>query len=132
MRPDLMDGIRSHLKPIGSFRDARILEIEPGHAKVSMDITEETLNFYGNVHGGFLFSLCDAVSGMATYAYEVTNVTQCSSFHFFRGISSGTLFVEANVMHKGRKTAVHQLEVRNEDGALIAAGTFTMFLGDPI
>lgn len=132
MRPDLMDGIKMHLKPIGSYRNAQILEIAPGHAKVSVTITEEDLNFYGNVHGGFLFSLCDSVAGMATYAYEVTNVTQCSSFNFLKSVRSGTICVEANAIHKGRKTAVHQLEVRNEEGALVAAGTFTMFLGDQI
>lgn len=132
MRPDLMDGIRMHLKPIGSFRNAQILEIAPGHARVSVEIGEDDLNFYGNVHGGFLFSLCDSVAGMATYAYEVANVTQCSSFNFLRGVRSGTIYVEANVIHKGRKTAVHQLEVHNEEGKLVAAGTFTMFLGDAV
>ncbi|MGN0157633.1 MAG: PaaI family thioesterase [Brotaphodocola sp.] len=132
MRSDLMDGIRQHLKPIGSFRNAEILEIEPGHAKVSISITEDARNLYGNAHGGFLFSICDAVAGMATYAYGISNVTQCSSFSFFKGIHSGTIYVEANVMHKGKKTAVHQVEITNQEGTLLAAGIFTMFLGLPL
>ncbi len=131
-RPEIQKGILAHLKNIGSFDGAKILDIRPGYAKVSIAITENALNFYGNVHGGFLFSLCDAISGMAAYAYEITNVTQCSSFNFLRAVQSGTIYIEASTVHKGRKTAVNQLDVTNDEGKLVATGTFTMFFGAPV
>ncbi|MFR3165634.1 MAG: PaaI family thioesterase [Hungatella sp.] len=85
MRPEIMDGILRHIHPIGGIENARLLEVSPGHAKLSMEITQEALNLYGNVHGGFLFSLCDMAAGMSTYACETTNVTECSSINFLRG-----------------------------------------------
>ena len=53
MRSEIMDGILRHIHPIGGIENARLLEISPGHAKLSMEITQEALNLYGNVHGGF-------------------------------------------------------------------------------
>ena len=52
MRSEIMDGILRHIHPIGGIENARLLEISPGHAKLSMEITQEALNLYGNVHGG--------------------------------------------------------------------------------
>lgn len=131
-RPEIQKGLWGHLKNLGKFDEAKILEIEPGHALVSIDITEDALNFYGNVHGGFLFSLCDAVSGMTSYAYGITNVTQSSSFNFLRAVKSGTIYVEGRMIHKGRKTSVNVLTVTNEQGKLVATGNFTMFWGEAV
>ncbi len=70
--------IRRHIQPIGGQENLNILEVEPGHVRLSIELTEACLNLYGNAHGGFLFSLCDIAAGMSTYACEVTNVTQCA------------------------------------------------------
>ena len=93
---------------------------------------EEALNLYGNAHGGFLFSLCDIAAGMSTYAYEVTNVTQCAGINFVRGINSGTIYVESNIVHKGRHTAVCRVDITGEEEELLVTGNFTMFLGKEI
>lgn len=132
-RPEVQKGLIDHLKNIGRFDGAKILEIEPGHAKVSIEITEEATNFYGNAHGGFLFSLCDSISGMTAYAYEITNVTQCASFSFLRAVQAGTtIFIEGNTVHKGRKTCVNLMTVTDDEGRMVATGHFTMFFGNPV
>lgn len=131
-RPEIMEGIQRHIQAIGGHEHLKILEIEPGHAKLSVDVTPETLNLYGNAHGGFLFSICDIAAGMSTYAYEVANVTQCANISFLRGVRSGTIYIESNSVHKGRKTVVSQVTISNGDGKLISTATFTMFLGEAL
>ena len=128
-RPEIMEGIRRHIQSIGGQENLKILEIEPGHARLSVEVTKEALNLYGNAHGGFLFSLCDIAAGMSTYAYEVLNVTQCAGINFVKGVNSGTIYIEANTVHKGRKTAVSHVNITNADGELLVTGNFTMFLG---
>lgn len=128
MREEIMEGIRSHILPLSGIEKASILEIAPGYAKISIDITETTLNLYGNLHGGFIFTLCDIASGMAAYAYEYTNVTQHGDVNFLKGVNSGTIYVEANALHKGSRTMVSRVEVTSEDGVVIASGNFTMYL----
>lgn len=132
MRPEIMEGIRRHIQAIRGMEHAKILEIAPGHARLSVDVIPESLNLYGNAHGGFLFSLCDMAAGMSTYAFEIVNVTQNSSIQFLRGISSGTIFVESNAVHKGGKTAVSQVTITDSAGRLLVTATFTMFLFAPV
>lgn len=128
MREDILEGIKRHIQPLGGFEKAQLIEVSPGHAKLSIEITDEALNLYGKVHGGFLFSLCDVAAGMATYAYEVSNVTLQGNINFLKGISSGVLYAEANAIHKGKKTAINQVTITNEHGDLIASAAFSMFL----
>ncbi len=128
MREEIMEGIRRHILPLSGIEKANILEIAPGHAKISINITEAALNLYGNLHGGFIFTLCDIVSGMAAYAYEYANVTQHGDVNFLKGVNSGTIYIEANALHKGSKTMVSRVEVTSENGVLVATGNFTMYL----
>ncbi len=132
MRPEIMEGIRRHIQAIEGMGHARILEISPGHVRLSVDVIPESLNLYGNAHGGFLFSLCDMAAGMSTYAYEIANVTQNSSIQFLKGVSGGTIFVESNAVHKGSKTVVSQVTISDSAGRLLVTATFTMFLMSPI
>lgn len=132
MREVIMEGIRRHIIPLKGLENAQLLEVSPGHAKLSYEITPEALNLYGNLHGGCLFSLCDMAAGISTYAYEISNVTQNGTIHFIKGISTGTILIESNNVHKGKKTAVNQVTITAEDGTLLVTGTFTMFLFDPV
>lgn len=132
MREKIMDGIMRHIQPINGLEKARLLEVSPGHARVSLEIPPEALNLYGNLHGGFMFSLCDMVAGMASYAYEVSNVTLQGNINFVKGISSGTIYAEANSVHKGGKTVINQVTITSEEGNLIATATLSMFLFEPI
>lgn len=129
-KPDekLMAGIRRHVQPLEGLQDTRILEVSPGHSRLAFDIPEGALNLYGSLHGGMIFALCDTAAGMSTYAYGVTNVTQCSSIQFLRGISAGTIYIESNAIHKGRKTVVNQVNITDGGGKLMATANFTMFL----
>lgn len=132
MREEILDGLRRHIQPVSGLEQTRIIEVSPGHSKIAVDITENALNLYGNVHGGFLFALCDTAAGMATYAYEFANVTLQGNINFIKGIKSGTLIAEANSIHKGKKTVINQVTVTDGDGTLIASASFSMFLFDSL
>ncbi len=130
MNDILWEGIKRHIKPLGGFEQAVLLEVKPGYARFSIGIPQESLNLYGIVHGGFLFTLCDMAAGIASYAYGMTNTTLQGSINFLKAASleDKTLYVECHSAHKGRSTVVNQVEIRTEDGKQIAIGTFTMFL----
>lgn len=132
MREIIMDGIQRHIHPLAGLEKARLMEISPGHAKLSIEITKDMLNLYGNLHGGFIFSLCDMAAGMATYAYEITNVTLQGNINYVKAVNAGTIYVEANAIHKGGTTVINQVEIKNEAGSFIASASFSMFLLSPI
>lgn len=128
MKESIMEGIRRHIQPLPGLEKTQLLEISPGHARISIEVTPESLNLYGSLHGGFIFSLCDMVSGMATYAYEVTNVTLQGNINFLKGVNQGTIFVEANTVHIGRKTAINQVTITNEAGTQVVSASFSMYI----
>ena len=132
LKEEILDGIRRHIHPLGGFEKAQLLIAEEGHIKLRIQVEENGLNLYGHLHGGYIFTLCDSISGMCAYSHGVTNVTQQGSINFIRGFQTGLLFVEAHTLHRGRKTAVIRVEVTSEEGKLIASGNFSMFLGKPV
>lgn len=130
----LWKGIQRHIHPLSGLDQAVIIEVRPGYAKFSIEIPPESINLYGIVHGGFLFTLCDTAAGMATYAYGMVNTTQNGSIHYIKSVSLDThkIYVESRTIHKGRSTVVNQVEITTEAGQLAAVGTFTMFLLKPV
>lgn len=131
-RPEIMEGIRRHIQPIGGQENLNILEVEPGHVRLSIELTEACLNLYGNAHGGFLFSLCDIAAGMSTYAAKSPTSPNAPELTLCCGVNSGTIYVESNIVHKGRHTAVCRVDITGEEEELLATGNFTMFLGKEI
>ena len=49
-----------------------------------------------------------------------------------KGVNSGTVYVEANAVHKGRKTVVTRVDITDASGEVLVTGNFTMFLGKEI
>lgn len=134
MNDKIWEGIQRHIHPMGGLEHGTLIDAKPGYSKFSVKITPQSLNLYGIVHGGFLFTLCDTASGMATYAYERKNTTQQASMNFIKPatLEDKKLYVECHSAHKGRTTVVNQVEITTESGRLVAVGTFTMFLFDPV
>ena len=63
--------------------------------------------------------------------WQSASVTLNGSINYIKGISQGTLRIDARSIHTGRKTIVVETKVTNEENDLIASGTFTMYkVGD--
>lgn len=121
------DGIISHLGPI-YCKEYTLIEAEPGYARVSLKTDSDTKNAYGFTHGGVFFTLCDLVSGIAVYTYGVKNVTLQANINYIKPGTGDIIYAEGRVFHKGNTTAVTKVEVTDEEGILLAAGTYTMFI----
>jgi uncharacterized domain 1 len=92
-----------------------------------VDISAKSLNIYGNIHGGLLYSLADNVAGMCARATGNNHVTLQGSMNYLKGISSGRITAKAIVVHRGRTTCVLDVNIFSEDNLCLAKGTFTMY-----
>ena len=94
-------------------------------------VTENSLNPYGNAHGGWLFALCDTCSGLAASTRGRPNVTLQASVNYIRGVKPGdTVTVKAFSRHSGGRTAVNQVELFDGQGRLLLTSSFTMYYMD--
>ncbi len=115
-------------KLVGYYVDAW----EDGYARLALDLGEGHRNRSGNLHGGVAMTVLDAAGGYAgTFCPVEGNARRCVTItletHFmaladFDG-NGGKLICEGRVQGGGRQVFFTQLEARDGNGTLVAAGT---------
>lgn len=109
-----------------------IKEVSLDRAVGELNITDDSLNLMGIVHGGAYFTLADVTAGAVARSNGLRHATLDSSFHFIRSAKSGTLRATGRTIHRGRTTCLVGVEVTDADGNLVAEGRFNMFcFGQP-
>lgn len=103
-------------------------EIRAGYARATKVITAEDLNPTGFPHGGIYLSLSDTVCGSAAASYGGTSVTVTADYHFLHSARLGdSLTAEATEIHEGNVIRTFDVQIKNSQGKLLGAGTFTMY-----
>ena len=87
--------IRNEQNSFGNLVGVRIEEIREGYARSVLDVRADLSNPIGSLHGGVLFTIADITGGSAA------------------------------VSHGEQVTTVYRIDVRDQDGTLLTAGTFT-------
>ena len=108
----------------------RIQSAAEGMCRAELAVVPGLHNPFGSVHGGAVFTMADCCMAEAVYSLLDEGQT-CSTIenkvNFIRGVGSGRLRCEAQVLHKGRGTAVVTAQV--SDGERVIArlqGTFVI------
>ena len=99
----------------------RIESVGPGTATLSMPIGEFMVNGHGSCHGGFIFLLANSAFAFACNSHNQKNVAQSCQIAFVApGRLGMRLVAEARERHRGERSGIYDVTVRNETGALIA------------
>ncbi len=111
-----------------------LLEAGEGRASVTMRVRPEHINFWGSCHGGAIFSLADTALGLACNSYGSVAALIDSHMTFSVAVQSGErLTARAEEVSRTRKLGVYRMEVRREDGVLVANLTGTVYrTGKPL
>jgi len=111
-------------------------KVENGYSHCFLEVDKKLLNPAGIVHGGAIYTLADSGMGVALYSFidegEVFLTIEANIF-YFKAVSSGTLTCESRVVHRGKRIAVMEAEIKNE-GELVAKamGTFSIYKGKKV
>ena len=100
-----------------------VMEIKEGESKIQMPFKQGLTHPYRIVHGGAIASLADSSVAMALISLVEPRdrfTTIEFKINFFAPVSKGNLEAHAKIIHKGSKTAVGEVEVKNEEGKLVA------------
>lgn len=101
--------------------------MERDYAKVEADLTKESQNLYGLVHGGMFLTMADCAAGGAARSNGMRYVTVSNSFEFFRNTKDTHLTAEGHVKSRGTTLCVVEVEIRDSKEKLLCSGTFTLF-----
>jgi acyl-CoA thioesterase len=125
-----LDKIREKIDSdkFAKFMGIQLLELKEGYSKLAMVITEDMLNFHNMAHGGAIFSLADAAFAAASNSHGQTSLALCMTINYRSPASKGMkLIAECFEESLGRRTALYRIEVRTEDGRLIALSQGTVY-----
>ena len=57
-------------EPVAEFLDMKLVELSPGHARVSMAMKKEYINFNGMIFGGIISAVADQAFAYATNSVD--------------------------------------------------------------
>ncbi len=117
-----MDIIHEYFKgdKLAAAMNMTIEDVAPGHAVVTMPVTDMLLNGLDAVHGGALFSLADYCFAVASNSHGRVAVALNASISFFRPVTSGVLTATGRETHLGGRVAGYTIDVTDDSGALVA------------
>lgn len=113
-------------EPISAFLGMKLVDLSPGHAKVTMKLRREHLTFNGFVFGGIVSSVADQAFACATNSMGRPSIATQFNLHFIAAAApEDELTAEGRVLRKGKRVDICEITVTNQDGKLIARATGT-------
>ena len=101
----------------------KLVEVKPGYAKATMEITDKHLNAGNIVQGGALFTLADLAVAAAAYPYGQVSLGVHASISFFLSPKGKILIAEAKEISASKKIGNYNVDIFDEDENLIARFT---------
>lgn len=99
----------------------KLLEMKPGYASATLEVTPELLNGAGLTHGSAIFALADIVFAAASNAHGPVALALNVNINFLKATTKGAILnAVAREENLTRKTGVYRLEVKDESGDLVA------------
>jgi uncharacterized protein (TIGR00369 family) len=120
--------------PIAVVMNYSIAELDEGRAVFEGEPGEEHYNPIGLVHGGYASTILDSALGCAVHTTCPAGVgytSQTLEVKYLRPITrdTGPVRCEAEVIHRGRKTATSEARLTSiATGKLLATGTSTCLI----
>ena len=109
-------------EPFGKKFGLRLVDVQAGYAKVEMRFTQDLENMFGMAHGGAIFSLIDAASEIASNSHGTMAVALNMNINYLASPEKGAMLsAKAKEINRTKKTAVYNIEVRDEQNKLIAS-----------
>lgn len=99
----------------------RLVEIRPGHAKMSMVIRDDMLNGHASCHGGLIFSLADSAFAFSCNSHGGVVVAAAASIDFLAPAQGGDeLTATAVERWRSKRNGIYEVTVANQRGETVA------------
>ena len=106
-----------------------VLEVRAGYCKEQITIRNEMLNGFHIAHGGIAYSLADSALAFASNTYGIQCVSiETSISHVLKVELNDVLIAEGMEVYRGKKTAIYEVRVQNQNNDLVALFKGTVFI----
>ena len=117
--------------PYFSLLSMEVKALQWGTALMDMEIREKHLQPFGNVHGGVMASILDAVIFWAVYPQIERGkglTTVEIKVNYLAPVQRGRLIAQGQCIKLGKTLALGEARMTNAEGKLVAHGTATMMI----
>lgn len=109
--------------PFARLLGVELLQVKEGYAEAAMVVREEMFNFLGLPHGGAIFSLADVPFAACSNSHnQVAVALDIHLSHVAAARLGQRLIATAREEYLGGRTGPYRLEVKDEEGRLLASG----------
>ena len=124
----------THESPFAKLLDMRVPDPDDGSSTVTMPINPSHLQQAGRVQGGIVAALADyaffrAIKPLLKTGEATTTIEM--KINFIAAAEQGELTATAKIISPGRRLIVGEMEVKDQDGKLIAQGLGTYMVIRP-
>jgi acyl-CoA thioesterase len=102
--------------------------VEPGRARLAVEVRRELLQLQGVMHGGAIATLIDTAVAFAILGSSSTDIrftTVELKVNYLSPIRGGRVVADARLVRDGRRIVVADCEVFDSEGKLAAKGLVT-------
>ena len=127
--------VRAHERDEGlpGYLGIRLTDTWPGGMRAGVDVRDDLLNPFGNLHGGVLAALCDHLLGTVCYPVIPSGAWAATTefkLNYLAPVRGGTLSAAAQIVSLTKRTAVVRIEVDN-DGRPVCLAQGTVLVMPP-
>lgn len=127
MPDDQSEATTPAVMPLATTLGISFPEAGPDRVRATLDWREELCTAGGLMHGGALMALGDSAGGLCAFLNlppgAAGTTTVASSTSFLSGVRGGTVEATARPLRAGRSIAAIEVELRDQDGKLVAKMT---------
>jgi len=114
--------------PYYEYLGIEVVEADEGFAKLRLDFKDHLTHPFGYFHGGAIASLADSAginAVLTTLNDEEKALTLEMKINYLLPVKDAVVFAEGKVIHKGKKFAVADVDVKSDNGQLVAKAIVT-------
>lgn len=131
---DFRDALLARIRkssPFWALLGLELADIRKGWASVRLPFDGKLVHPLGIAHGGAIFSTADsavamALIGMLDRSESMTTIEM--KINFIRSFDHGEITADAKIVHKGKTTAVGEVEIRDDKSRLVATASATYMI----
>ena len=124
---DVVALLNEHRGPFDKLIGLSFTHAAEDQLEAEIPVTEALLQPYGLVHGGVYTTIVETLASAAAAIVAIprgqATVGLENTTSFLRGTRTGTLRARVTPVHKGARTQVWSVDIRDDDGRTVATGS---------
>lgn len=121
MKPEEIARFMEGNDRVAKSYEMKVKEVKEGYSLVELQVNESMLNAAGVCQGGVIFSLADFAFAVASNSYGNVALATSANINFVKPAFNGEkLTAEAVEVSKSKRIGVYRVEVKKEDGTVVA------------